>query len=179
MLRSLPFAARNLVRQPGRTAVGVLGIAAVGALLFDMLLLSRGLVVSFRDLLDRAGFDVRVMAGEIAPIGGPKIQKAGDAVRAGAALPEVDQAVALRMAEAETAQGERPTRFTLMGIDTRSRRLWTIAEGADLDGDGPAMVVNRRLQQALALAPGAVVKLRANCSSDRAAASPVDFRVAG
>ena len=43
-------------------AVG--GVAVIGALLFDMLLLSRGLLVSFRDLLDTAGFDIRVVASE-------------------------------------------------------------------------------------------------------------------
>jgi hypothetical protein len=59
MLKALHFAWRNSVRQPARTCLGVLGVAAVGALLFDMLLLSHGLVLSFRDLLDRAGFDVR------------------------------------------------------------------------------------------------------------------------
>ena len=42
--RALVFAGRNLLRQPGRASVGILGIAAVGALLLDMLLLSRGLV---------------------------------------------------------------------------------------------------------------------------------------
>ena len=61
-MRALVFATRSLIRQPGRTALGIIGIAAVGALLFDMLLLSRGLVVSFRDLLDSIGFDVRVTA---------------------------------------------------------------------------------------------------------------------
>ena len=40
--------------------LGILGVAAVGALLFDMLLLSQGLIVSMRDLLDRTGYDVRV-----------------------------------------------------------------------------------------------------------------------
>ena len=44
-MKALAFAARSLSRQPGRAALGILGIAAVGALLFDMLLLSRGLVV--------------------------------------------------------------------------------------------------------------------------------------
>ena len=58
-MKSLAFAFRMLVRQPARALLGVLGVAAVGALLFDMLLLSNGLVLSFRDLLDRAGFDVR------------------------------------------------------------------------------------------------------------------------
>ena len=32
-----------------------------------MLLLSRGLVLSFRDLLDRAGFDIRVLATDAPP----------------------------------------------------------------------------------------------------------------
>src|SRR5258706_321589 len=67
MLNVLRLAWLSSVRQPGRTGVGVLGIAAVGALLFDMLLLSHGLVLSFRDLLDRAGFDLRVLATAEAP----------------------------------------------------------------------------------------------------------------
>jgi hypothetical protein len=53
-MKALRFAARSLFRQPGRAGLGILGIAAVGALLFDMLLLSRGLVVSFRGPADRA-----------------------------------------------------------------------------------------------------------------------------
>ena len=39
-MTALPFAWRSLVRQPARSTLGVLGVAAVGALLFDMLLLS-------------------------------------------------------------------------------------------------------------------------------------------
>jgi ABC-type lipoprotein release transport system permease subunit len=181
MSRTLLFAARNLIRQPGRTAVGVLGIAAVGALLFDMLLLSRGLVVSFRELLDTVGFDVRVMAGEIGPIGGPKLAKATAAVQTIAALPEVEEAVALRMADAESAQeGERPIRFGLMAIDGRSRRLWTVTAGADLDDSGaPSLLINRRLQQALGVSPGASLRMRVICASDRAAPSPITFRISG
>ena len=75
-MKALAFAARSLFRQPGRATLGILGIAAVGALLFDMLLLSRGLVVSFRDLLDSVGFDVRVMATDAAPFGGPRLPHA-------------------------------------------------------------------------------------------------------
>ena len=75
-MRSIGFAARSLVRQPGRTVLGIFGIAAVGALLFDMLLLSRGLVVSFRDLLDGIGFDVRVTATDSPLPGGVQIGRA-------------------------------------------------------------------------------------------------------
>ena len=41
-MNAIGFAWRSLVRQPARAALGILGVAAVGALLFDMLLLSRG-----------------------------------------------------------------------------------------------------------------------------------------
>ena len=54
------FALRGLVRQPGRTILGIIGIAATGALLFDMLMLSQGLVVSMERLLTAVGFDIRV-----------------------------------------------------------------------------------------------------------------------
>ena len=64
--RALRFAWLRVRREPGRTALGVLGVTAIGALLFDMLLLSNGLLVSFRDRLDRSGFDVRVMGSESA-----------------------------------------------------------------------------------------------------------------
>ena len=55
---------RTVVYNPARALLAVGGVAVIGALLFNMLLLSRGLLVSFRDLLDTAGFDVRVMANE-------------------------------------------------------------------------------------------------------------------
>ncbi len=59
-MNAVGFAWRSLVRQPARATLGILGVAAVGALLFDMLLLSEGLIVSMRDLLNRRGYDVRV-----------------------------------------------------------------------------------------------------------------------
>ena len=40
-----------------------------GALLFDMLLLSEGLVVSMRDLFERMGFDIRIIATDQLPAG--------------------------------------------------------------------------------------------------------------
>jgi len=43
----IAFAWKSLTRQRARTVLGLIGIAIVGALLFDMLLLSRGLSASF------------------------------------------------------------------------------------------------------------------------------------
>ena len=47
-MNALRLAWLTTVRQRHERAWASLGVAAVGALLFDMLLLSRGLVVSFR-----------------------------------------------------------------------------------------------------------------------------------
>ena len=182
-MRALAFAVRSLVRQPGRAGVGILGIAAVGALLFDMLLLSRGLVVSFRTLLDSVGFDVRVMATEPGPVGGPRLAHAAEIARALAALPEVDEAVPIRLVDAEATARGRAIRFSLMAVDVRARRPWTLTAGSDLDaaapGGPPPMLVNRRLAAALAVSPGDAIAVRVTCSIDRAAPLPVRFSIRG
>ena len=82
------------MRQPARGGLAVLGVAAIGALLFDMLMLSQGLVTSMRDLLDRTGWDVRVTASVDTPGRGPRITGVAGAVSAIAALPQVRAAVA-------------------------------------------------------------------------------------
>ena len=66
-----------------------------------MLLLSRGLVLSFRDLLDRAGFDVRVLRRMPPPFTGPLIAEADAVAAAIAALPEVEAVVPVSIRDAE------------------------------------------------------------------------------
>ena len=87
--RALRLAWLRVRREPGRTTLGVLGVTAIGALLFDMLLLSNGLLVSFRERLDRSGFDVRVMAGESPVLTGPPIEDASRAIAALRRLPAI------------------------------------------------------------------------------------------
>lgn len=50
----------SLRRHPVRTALAVLGVAVSAAMLLDMVMLSSGMQVSFRALLTRQGFEVRV-----------------------------------------------------------------------------------------------------------------------
>src|SRR3954468_10451861 len=101
----------TLIRQPARSALAILGVAAVGALLFDMLLLSRGLVLSFRDLLDRAGFDIRVLATDAPPFSGPLLTQATALSQALGRLPEVESVLQLRLREAELAgDGTSPSK---------------------------------------------------------------------
>jgi len=64
---SLPFAWRSLSRQPARALLGLAGMAVVGALLFDMLMLSRGLLLSFQRYLgpDAASIHEKGLAPDV------------------------------------------------------------------------------------------------------------------
>jgi len=185
--RAVAFAWRNLRRQPGRAAVGVLGIAAVGALLFDMLLLSRGLVVSFRDLLNSIGYDVRVLTSDTGPIGGPRLQNVTVLARELSTLPEIAEVVPVRVMDAEAvvpaAGAPKPesaadgasVAFTLTVMDARSRRPWTVVEGNDRDAS--ALLVNRRLANTVAAVPGRPIRVRLTCGAGRTPLPPKPFEV--
>jgi ABC-type lipoprotein release transport system permease subunit len=184
-MNAFAFAARSLIRQPGRSALGILGIAAVGALLFDMLLLSRGLVVSFRDLLDRDGFDIRITATDAGPIGGPRLPHASPIAAEVAALPEVADAVPILMSDAEASHpGGPPVGISLLGIDARSgRHPWTISSGHDLedvaDGAAGELLVNETLAASLKVVLGDEIAIRVRCGPGRAPLPPSTFRVVG
>jgi ABC-type lipoprotein release transport system permease subunit len=175
---ALAFAWRSLVRQPARATLGILGVAAVGALLFDMLLLSQGLVTSMQDLLDSTGFDIRVAATDPIP-GEPDIQDGPTAAAQIAALPSVSAAIAVRTEDADIQAADgRPTRATFVGVSGGRSRPWTILRGAEIAGDRE-IVLNDYAAQAIGVAPGATVMLKAYCSGGAEAAPAVPYRVAG
>src|SRR5439155_5909744 len=60
-MTSLALAWRTARRFRAQTVLAIVGVAVIGALLFDMLLLSRGLLLSFSDLLANGGYDVRIV----------------------------------------------------------------------------------------------------------------------
>lgn len=64
----LRCALRELRLHPGRTLLGVAGVAVSGAMLLDMLMLSNGLQTSFEDLLRSAGYDIRVVPAGSLPL---------------------------------------------------------------------------------------------------------------
>jgi putative ABC transport system permease protein len=201
-MNALRLAWLTIVRQPARTCLGVLGVAAVGALLFDMLLLSRGLVVSFRDLLGRSGFNVRVLATDAPPFAGPRIPDSTAIERTIAALPEIETVVQLMVRDAEIASDARDDRHDenqpdleasgrgrrgrhhvdFIGTDQQGRNLWTMVEGHDLTRDtpgAPPLVVNRNLARRLALHPGSTLTLRGRCASSGDALPAVTFTITG
>lgn len=177
------FAVRGLIRQPGRAILGIAGIAATGALLFDMLMLSRGLVVSMEQLLAGVGFDIRVSATPATPLTGPPITNMADTVAALAALPEIDDVVPIRIGDAQVDIGRRSNEVRLIGADVTIRRPWTLVDGRDLATDqtdhGPSpILVNRNLAQRFSLQPGSRLALRGACTSN-SSVPPVAFHVAG
>ena len=176
-LRAAGFASRSLVRQPARAVLGVLGVAAVGALLFDMLLLSQGLVVSMRDLLDRTGWDVRVTAGDELPGRTGRVDDAMAALQSLRGLPSVRAALAVRFVDARIERAGRPVNATFQGTSGDASQ-WTILEGRDLAGRDE-VVVNRGLASELDTGPGREITLRAFCLSDDEALPPARLRVVG
>ena len=182
-MRALAFAWRSLLRRGGRSALGIVGIAAAGALMFDMLLLSGGLLVSVRELLDAFGFDVRVLASEGIPQSRLPIEHALETARALSALPEVASAVPFRIGEAEVAaESERPDEVALFAVGATTRRIWTVVDGRDLSGredDALDVVVNRRLAERMNAGPGTSLELRGRCSATPSILPPVTVRIAG
>ena len=182
-MRSLAFAWRSLLGQPGRAVLGIVGVAAVGALLFDMLLLSRGLVVSLEDLLAGGGFDVRVTTTDALPFASPRIPDASATAAAIAELPEVAGVVPMRIGSARFVRSDRRGPFfTFIGAAPAPHSGWTVVEGHDLveaESGVPAILVNQALADEVGVALGDVLTLRGTCLAGRSWLPPVEFRIVG
>jgi putative ABC transport system permease protein len=206
-MRALAFATRSLVRQPARATLGILGVTAVGALLFDMLLLSQGLIVSMGDLLERTGYNVRVTTTAELPRQAPPLERATDTVASIAQLPEVRAAIGIRFVDvtierptSEPARGvglqpDQAITGTLQGIVGTSHP-WSVLRGQDIGasqtrdsgsgirdpigGDAEApVVVNQHLADALGVEPGGSITVNASCESELDVLPPVTLRVIG
>lgn len=178
-MRAFGFAWRSLVRQPARAGLAILGVAAAGALLLDMLLLSQGLVVSMRDLLERTGWDVRITGTDDLAGRASRIDGAAAALDAIAALPAVRSAIAIRAIEAEIDVSGRSSLFSaFLGVSTGAAPPWTVLRGRDATEHGE-IVVNDAVSAALGAEPGGDLTLRASCVPGAEALPPVRLRIAG
>ena len=181
-MNSVAFAWRSLFRQPARAVLAIAGIAAIGALLFDMLLLSQGMLISFRELLGDIGFDARVMATPSTPLTGPRVGDAAGTAAAIEALPEVAVVVPMRIDQAEVVLPERRNEgFTMIG-SMGGRGAWTIIEGTDMggsNGDTPTIVVNSTMASYLTLTPGQTITVRSECLGRRSILPTMEFEVRG
>ena len=188
-MNALACAWRSLVRQPARAGLGILGVAAVGALLFDMLLLSEGLVISTRDLLDRMNFDIQVTSTDQVPGRGPDIPDGDAAAARIATLSSVSSVITLRREDVRLSLGDGPElRGSFLGVGagvgvgvgvgTGTERPWTVLRGADVAGERE-LVINEFAAEVLGAEPGTSVTVRANCGEGASAPPALLFRVTG
>jgi putative ABC transport system permease protein len=191
------LARRTAARYKTRTTLAVAGVAIIAALNFDMLPLSRGLLISFADMIDSAGFDVRVTGSTGLPA--LRIPVAGAARLADdiRRLPEVDDVAIVRFEPAllRAADG-RERQISLVGTSGGSTRGgWTLLRGRDIDSrdsrdssnsidsnesaDSPPAVITRRLAADFGLEPGSVLRVRAGVPGERSVLPFLSYRVIG
>ena len=166
-MTALGLAWRSTRRYRVRAMLGVAGVATIGALLFDMLLLSRGLLTSFAELLRSSGYDVRVMNRESVPVARSPI---ADSPRLSAdlrTLPEVADVVLIRVERgmAQTTDGVRHG-VMLVGTTHSGPGPWTLVSGEELPespepGSPCPLLVSQPLAARSGLSPGAQVRMRA------------------
>jgi putative ABC transport system permease protein len=176
--RAFRFAWLRVRREPGRTALAVLGVTAIGALLFDMLLLSNGLLVSFRERLDRSGFDVRAMASDSAVLSGPPIPHVSALAGTLRQIPSIAAVQRLSIESADVEGHADGRHVSMAGVDLAAPAPWTIVQGAQpRESDAPpAVVVNRNMANQFGLQPGSGLTLEGRCGG-ATAALPVRARV--
>src|SRR5262249_45422151 len=129
-MTALRLAWRTVRRYRAQTLLAITGVAVIGALLFDLLLLSRGLLLSFSDLLDRAGYDVRIVGGGGLTLRFP-IADSANVVRDVASLPEVQRVVSIRLqpGRMQLPAQTRPVNVTLVGVSEGVAGVWTSVRG--------------------------------------------------
>ncbi len=157
-MTSLALAWRTAKRYRARTLLAIAGVAVIGALLFDMLLLSRGLLLSFADLLNSSGFDIRVMSSDAPAARLPIADSArlADDIRR---LPDVERVLLIRIEPATVrATGRPPQGISLIG-SSDAEQSWRIVKGSALDSPAAAaeacpVLVTRPLAAAFGLTPG-------------------------
>ena len=145
-MRALAFAVRSLVRQPARARWASWAWPRWARCSSTCCCCRAGWCVSFREMLDEAGFDVRVLATDTPLLYGPRIGDAAAAAAAIAALPEVEDVVPLRFGEALAAgpDGKDVEVYLLRRGPGPPRTLDARWRAATSPGAEPAsLVVNR------------------------------------
>jgi putative ABC transport system permease protein len=177
---------RTIARSPARSVLAVAGVTVIGALLFNMLLLSRGLLVSFRDLLDSAGFDIRVIAGQGSMVHRPPIADGASLAEAIARLPEVASVAMVRTDVGQVSaatEGGAWTAIELIGMTDSRGGGWTIVKGSPLPAgpspSEPPVIVNTALAARLHLEPGSRLRLRLTSAGTASALPTATLRVVG
>ena len=182
----LALAWRTARRYRARAVLAVIGVAVIGALNFDMLMLSQGLVRSFADLLNGTNYNIRISGNTGLPLSRSPIDNAGALMQRVAALPEIASVAVMRTASAALVEPNRaPQGVELIGSsDPSGLGVWRRLTGSNLDAasSGTAMqtaVVSQTLADRFGFAPGSTIHVRVGISGSPSAMPPIPLRVVG
>jgi len=183
-MTAFALAWRTARRYRARAVLAVVGVAVIGALNFDMLLLSHGLMLSFADLINSTGYDIRIAGGTGLALSRTPLDNSTALMNEIAALPQVEAVAAMRTADAVIGKGRGAQQAELIGSsDAGGLGIWKPVSGADLsappNGAVAPAVISRPLSDLLHLTPGAVFTLRARIGDSLSAMPAVSLRVAG
>ncbi len=181
-MTAFELAWRTARRYRARAVLAVAGVAVIGALNFDMLMLARGLLLSFADLINNTGYNIRIVGSAGLPLARLPVEEAGKLVDQIRGLPEIASVAIMRTEPAVVAQPSRPPiGLELIGTtDFSGEGIWKLISGTGLAGQvEPPIVVSKALAARLALAAGSIVRLRVRMAGEMSALPSMTFRVAG
>ena len=166
MIRLLATA--SLLRHRARTALAVAGVAVSAAMLLDMVMLSTGMRESFRSLLERGSFQVRVGPRGAMPFDGEAtVGGAAGLLDTLRAIPGVTVVAPVLGASLHAPQGEGAVAAFALGVTAGSQGDYTLQEGREASGAGEAVLndpmltaVRRRVGDTLSLGTGFDPQLR-------------------
>jgi hypothetical protein len=107
-MTAFELAWRTAKRYRARAVLAIVGVAVIGALNFDMLLLARGLLLSFTDLINNTGYNVRIVGSAGLPLARLPVEDAGKLVDQIRGLPQVASVAMMRTEPASTAPPSGP-----------------------------------------------------------------------
>ena len=158
----------TLRRHPVRTALAVLGVAVSAAMLLDMVMLASGMQVSFRALLVRQGFEMRLSPKGTLPFDTEaRIARASSAESLLLATPGVATISPVLGTTLHVVDGERSTATFALGIRPEVQGDYELLDGSDVV-TAQALVANdaflartgRRVGDSITVAAGYDAQLR-------------------
>lgn len=142
MRRTLALA--SLRRHPVRTALAVLGVAVSAAMLLDMVMLASGMQLSFRALLTRQGFEVRLTPKGTLPFDTEaRIARAAGAESTLRAIPGVAMLSPVLGTTLHVVRGDDADAVFTLGVRPEVQGDYEMVAGEDALAPG-RMVVNAR-----------------------------------
>ena len=155
----IALASASLRRHGPRTLLAVLGVAISAALLLDMVMLSSGMRASFRSLLTRQGFDLRLAPRGTLPFDTEAtIARAGDIEQRLRERPEVITVSPVLGASVHVVREGDGLAATALGVLPEVQGDYEIVEGMP-PGDDASLVANDAFLEAAGLALGDTVRL--------------------